>query len=74
MNPFDSLGKILIFAGILLVVVGALFMLGRHLPFLGNLPGDFTFQRKGVHFFFPLATCLLISLVLTVLLNLIFRR
>ena len=74
MNGLDSLGKILIAVGILLILLGGLLVLGRHIPFLGRLPGDFTFERKGVHVFFPLATCLVISVVLTVLLNLIFRR
>ena len=74
MDGLTSLGKILIAAGILLVLIGGLLLLGKHVPLLGRLPGDFTFERKGVHVFFPLATCLVVSVVLTVLLNLIFRR
>ena len=74
MNAHVSLARILIAAGILLVLLGGLLLLGRHLPFLGRLPGDFVLERKGIRIFFPLATCLAISVVLTVLLNLIIRK
>lgn len=64
----------LIVLGVLFVILGVVLSLGRHLPFLGHLPGDFSFERKGVHIIFPLATCLVLSIVVTVVLNLIFRR
>ena len=64
-----DLGRMLIFLGLLLVVVGVLILgLNRfHLP-LGRLPGDFNWRGKGWSVSFPLATSILISVVLTVLL------
>jgi hypothetical protein len=58
-------GKILIFLGIVLVVVGALFTLGGKLSWLGNLPGDIRIERNGFTFYFPLTTCLLISAIVS---------
>jgi Protein of unknown function (DUF2905) len=66
-------GKILILIGLLLISVGLFWLWGIKLPFLGKLPGDFSFRKAGVTFYFPLTTCLLISLIVTFLLWL-FRR
>jgi len=68
-----DLGKTLIFIGILLVVIGAVFLLGGKIPWLGNLPGDITIQRERFTFYFPLATCLLISLLISLVVY-FFRR
>lgn len=68
-----GLGKTLIYLGILLVIVGAVFSLAGKLPWLGHLPGDITIQRQGFTFYFPLATCILISLVISLVLY-FFRR
>jgi hypothetical protein len=67
-------GKLLIFVGIALVVAGlAVMVLGRmHLP-LGRLPGDFLYRRKNTTVYFPLATSLLVSIVLTILLYVVSR-
>jgi Protein of unknown function (DUF2905) len=64
-----DLGRIFIFLGLLLVVVGVIILgLNRlHLP-LGRLPGDFNWRGKGWSVSFPLATSILLSVVLTVLL------
>ena len=63
-----DLGKLLIALGIVLVVVGVvLSLLGRaNLP-LGRLPGDIVYRGKNTTFYFPLATSILISLVLSLL-------
>jgi hypothetical protein len=63
-------GKTLVFIGLGIAGLGLLMMLG--LP-LGRLPGDFSVKRGGVSFYFPLATSILISLLLTLLFSL-FRR
>jgi len=60
--------------GCVTVVVGLVLMLAPKLPWLGNLPGDFVVRRERVTFYFPLATSIVVSLVLTILLNLFFRR
>jgi Protein of unknown function (DUF2905) len=69
-----ELGKLLIIVGMALVVVGAAVMLlGRmHLP-LGRLPGDFLVRGKNTTVYFPLATSVLVSLVLSVVLYLVSR-
>ena len=68
-----SFGRMLVFFGILLVVVGLLLSIGAKIPWLGQLPGDIYIQRERFTFYFPLATCLLLSLILTLVLYL-FRR
>lgn len=70
-------GKVLVGLGLLLVVLGGLILLaGRaHLP-LGRLPGDFAYKGKNMSFYFPLGTCILISVALSVFFYLLsrFRR
>ncbi|HZT07675.1 MAG TPA: DUF2905 domain-containing protein [Chloroflexota bacterium] len=68
-----DLGRVLIIAGGLLVLIGVAIVLAPRIPFLGRLPGDILFQRDGVTIAIPLATSILLSLVLTVLLNLLAR-
>jgi hypothetical protein len=72
-----DLGRLLIFVGMIIVVVGiTLMLLGRtNLPF-GRLPGDIIYRGKHTTFYFPLATSILLSVVLSVVLYLVgrFRR
>jgi hypothetical protein len=68
-----DLGKTLILVGLLLVFVGVIFSLGGRIPWLGNLPGDITIQRERFTFYFPLATCLLISAIISLVVY-FFRR
>lgn len=68
-----ELGRILLIVGIVLVVVGGLAVLGVRLPF-GRLPGDIAIEGERGGFYFPIATMLVISVVLTVLFNLFIRR
>ena len=70
----SDVGKLLIIVGGFIVVVGLFLTLGLRIPFLGKLPGDISVDRGNVHFYFPIVTCLLLSLVLTLLLNAFFRR
>ena len=73
----SELGRLLIILGIVLVVAGVLLtLLGRtNLP-LGRLPGDILYRGKNTTFYFPLATCILLSVVLTVVFYIVekFRR
>ena len=69
----DGLGRVLIVFGILIVLIGVAFVVGPKIPLLGRLPGDFAFRGERVSIFFPLVTSILISIVVTVLLNVIFR-
>jgi hypothetical protein len=68
-----DLGRVLIIAGAILLVLGLLLLLSGKVPWLGHLPGDISIERDGFRFYFPLTTCILISIVLSVLLWL-FRR
>lgn len=68
-----DLGKVLIVLGAVVLVVGLLlYLLGDRLP-LGRLPGDIQAHRGNVSFYFPLVTFLIISVVLTVIINVIIR-
>jgi len=69
----SDLGRFLIVIGVLLVIVGAVFLLAPKIPWLGKLPGDISFKRGNVSFYFPLGTCILISIILTLILYL-FRK
>ncbi|MCX6998972.1 MAG: DUF2905 family protein [Candidatus Sumerlaeota bacterium] len=68
---FGQLGKTLIFTGIILIVVGVLLLLMPHIPILGRLPGDIHLKGRRWSFYFPVATSILLSIILTLLLWLI---
>jgi len=66
-----QMGKILILAGGLLILVGIGLLSAGKIPWLGRLPGDIHIRGKHWTFYFPLATCILISIILTLVLWLI---
>jgi hypothetical protein len=66
-------GKILIYLGLLLIVLGLIFSFGGKLPWLGHLPGDIYIQRDRFTFYFPLTTCILISVIISLVLYFIRR-
>ena len=70
MDPVRELGKWLIFGGAVLAVVGLLLLLGSRFPLrLGRLPGDIAIEgRRGSFYFLPIVTCLLLSVVMTLIL------
>jgi len=74
MEHFGHLGRMLVFTGFLLVAVGFAVMFLDRIPFLGKLPGDFSFRGGNWSVYFPLTTGLILSLIATILLNLFFRR
>jgi Protein of unknown function (DUF2905) len=77
MDPARELGKWLILGGLILAAIGGLFLLGGKLPLrLGRLPGDIAMEGKRGSFYFPVVTCILLSVVLTLVMWLvsIFRR
>lgn len=76
-NPLGEVGKLLLVVGILLVGAGALLLFGERLPFrLGRLPGDIAYQGRHGSFYFPIVTCIVLSLALTLIMWIInlFRR
>ena len=68
-----GLGKSLIIVGLLIALVGVLFTLAGKIPWLGRLPGDIFIKRENFTFYFPLATSIIISLLLSFILWL-FRK
>jgi uncharacterized membrane protein YidH (DUF202 family) len=73
MFGLGAFGKMLILLGIFIILVGLLLMAGDKIPWLGKLPGDIIIRKKNFTFYFPLATCILISLILTLVFTL-FRK
>jgi hypothetical protein len=76
-SEMTDIGKILVFFGVVLLVLGGLFLLlGRSGLPIGRLPGDFLYRGKNTTFYFPLATSIVLSAVLSLVLYLIgrFRR
>jgi multisubunit Na+/H+ antiporter MnhG subunit len=69
----EGLGRLLIGGAIVLLVLGALFLLVGRLG-IDRLPGDFVFRRGNATFYFPIGIMILLSVVGTVVLNLLFRR
>lgn len=68
-----DIGKLLLIAGLALAAVGLLVMLSGRVPFLGRLPGDITWRKGNTTVYFPIVTCIILSLLLTLVLSL-FRR
>jgi len=67
----EGIGKILIIAGAVIIVLGLVLVFSNHIPFLGKLPGDIIIKRDNFSFYFPLVTFILISIVITVIINIV---
>ena len=65
MTAHAGFGWVLLVLGLVLVGVGLIWILAPAIPWLGRLPGDIHIERENFHFHFPLATCLLLSLLLS---------
>jgi hypothetical protein len=77
MEPIRAIGRVALISGFVLVGVGALLYFGGKLPFrLGRLPGDIFYQGKHGSFYFPVVTCILLSVALSLIFWVIghFRR
>jgi hypothetical protein len=73
-GPLFDIGKLLVLLGVLMLLAGGLLILLGKIPGIGRLPGDILVQRENFTFYFPLATMIIISILLTIVLNLVFRR
>ena len=73
-DGIQYLGKFLIILGIIIVALGGLLLLSGKIPWIGRLPGDIIIHKKNFTFYFPLATSILLSLLLTLILWLLRRR
>ena len=72
-QSMNELGKLLVLAGVILAVIGAVLWSGLGKGWLGRLPGDIHYTKGNVSFYFPVVTCLLVSVLLTLILWL-FRK
>ncbi len=72
----QHIGKFLIVLGIILVTIGALLLLLKNsgLPLFGKLPGDIVIQKKNFTFYFPVATSILLSIILSIIFYFIGRK
>lgn len=68
---FSQIGKLFIFAGLVLFIAGMLIILLPKLMPYGKLPGDILIRKKNFTFYFPIVTSILLSIILTILLNLL---
>ena len=69
----EGLGKILLIAGAIIIVIGLVLIFAPNIPYLGKLPGDIIIKKDGGSFYFPIVTGILISIVLTIIINVILR-
>ncbi len=70
----EGVGRLLILLGVVAVIVGVGLLYLPRVPWVGRLPGDIVVRREGFTVYIPLATSIIVSIVLTLLLNLFFRR
>lgn len=67
-------GRWLIIFGLVMIVLGGIFLLAGKLPWLGKLPGDILIKRGNFTFYFPVTTCILASVILSLIFFLFFRK
>lgn len=70
MNP---IAKLLIYGGITLIVIGLIWQVGGRFLNLGRLPGDIVVEKENFRFYFPIVTCIIISVVLSLILHIVQR-
>ena len=73
MSDLNSIGKIFILFGSILLLIGTLFLFVGKIPHFGRLPGDIYMKKGNFTFYFPLVTSLILSVIITFVLNLILR-
>ena len=74
MAGVEQIGRMLVITGIVIAVVGGLLMLTGKVPWLGRLPGDIVIQKRNFTFYFPVATSIILSLLLTLIFWIIGRK
>ena len=73
MSDLAPIGRALISVGAVILVIGVALLVAEKVPYLGRLPGDIVWKKGGFSFYFPLATCLLVSLLVSLILWLVRR-
>lgn len=74
MDDYRFLGRSLLLVGVVLMILGALFMFGGRILWLGHIPGDINIERRNFRFYFPISTCVIISVILIAIMWLLKRR
>lgn len=74
MEGLQPIGKILLVSGIMMALAGIALMYGGKIPFFGKLPGDITIKRENFTFYFPLATSIIISIIISLVFYFLSRR
>jgi hypothetical protein len=74
MLAIESIGKSLIFFGVVLIVLGSILIIFGKIPWFGRLPGDIIIKKEGVTLYFPVVTMILLSVFLTIVFNVIGHR
>jgi len=69
----EGIGKILLIVGGIIVVLGLILIFSQHIPFLGKLSGDIFVKKDGFSAYFPIVTFLVLSLLITIIVNVILR-
>ncbi len=70
----NEIGKFLILVGIITIIIGLILMLTGKIPLIGRLPGDIVIERKNFVFYFPLATSILLSIIISLIFYLLSRK
>lgn len=71
---FDSIGKSLIYIGLVITVIGLILHFGGKYSSFGRLPGDIRIEKENFGFYFPIVSSILLSILLTIILNLFTKR
>ncbi len=74
MLGLGPLGKMLILLGVFIILIGVFLLIGERIPWLGRLPGDIIIKKKNFTFYFPLATSIIISIILTLIFTFLSRK
>jgi uncharacterized protein HemY len=74
MIDLSYIAKMIIFVGILITAIGVVFLFADKIPWLGKLPGDIYFQKKNFSLYFPITTCIILSILLSIVLYFLTKR
>jgi hypothetical protein len=74
MSEISGIGKLLMVIGAIILALGVIIWLGGKIPGVGRLPGDILIKRANFTFYFPVVTCIIISIVLSLILALFGRK
>ncbi len=74
MDGFSSLGKILMIVGGLLFLLGLFTVYADKIPLIGKLPGDIKIEKRNFTLYFPIVTCIVLSIIISLILNLFSRK